>query len=74
MNMFYRQTNLGLFTLERCDDYNQSRPESFGTKPYWRVQSHNIFGWHPCWGPFQKTRTSAILSWLGYVWEEFFKS
>lgn len=67
MNTKYQQTNLLLFTLERCDNYNSDLPIA---RKAWRVQSRNLFGWHPCWGPFQFTRLSAVLVWVGKVWEE----
>lgn len=69
MNSLYSQTNLGLFTLERCDDYNSK----FVCLPAWRVQSHKIFGWYPVWGCWQFTRLSAILNWLAHVWEDLNK-
>lgn len=69
MNSRYSTTNLGLFTLERCDNYNCDKWPSVA----WRVQSHKILKWHPCGGPFQFTRISAVLSWLGQVWEDLTK-
>lgn len=67
MNSKYSTTNLLFFTLERCDNYNS---DDLRPSPAWRVRSHPLFGWYPIWGPFQFTRLSAILVWLGGVWEE----
>lgn len=68
MNSKYTTTNLLLFTLEKCSDYNcKSRP-SFA----WRIQSHNLFFCHPRWGCWQFTRLSAFLQWVGTNWEALF--
>lgn len=66
MNSKYSTTNLLLFTLERCDNFNSNKVPSIA----WRVQSRKILGWHPVWGPFQFSRIGAILVWLAYVWED----
>jgi hypothetical protein len=66
MNSNYHRTNLLLFTLERCDNWNCDTQRSTA----WRVVSHKILGFHPVWGPFYFTRVSAILSWLAHVWEQ----
>lgn len=69
MNSKYSETNLGLFTLQRCDNFNCDKRPSVA----WRVLTHSIFGWHPCQGPFHFSRLGAILVWLAYVWEDLNK-
>lgn len=65
MNSKYSTINFGLFTLERCHNYNCVRSNLSA----WRIQSHKLLGWYPVWGPWQFTRLSALFAWFAEVWE-----
>jgi hypothetical protein len=68
MFLNYHKTNLLLFTLERCDDWHATH-----SAPFWRVRSRNIFGWYPCWGPYEPSRTRAVFSWVKNVLADLLK-
>lgn len=63
--MTISRINFLVFTLTHdWDKYNGDM---------WFVESHRIFGWHPCWGPHQRSRVGAVLTWLANVWEDFYR-